>query len=168
MVGMTYTFHKVVLKPDNSMWVVSSSRMMLVKEATVSDDIQVPLLPEEEPPTGSKRSVRDALSSPSKSTIQVKVVRVSPLKFRCEGTLPVRSIGVKDKFDYAKIVAFDKCAEDSYEPNKAIGPEFFYFLFYRSAVPKYCKTQIRKRFKFLSLFLFFRRSLLGSPIENKI
>lgn len=45
---------------------------------------------------------------------------MSPLKFRLEGTLPVRCIGVKDESGYAKVIAFAEAAEATYEPNTAI------------------------------------------------
>lgn len=76
IVGMTYAFENVVPKPDNTMYVVASSKLMLTSPVDVDEDIQIPLLPEEEPSSGVKRSLQEALISPSKSTISAKVIRV--------------------------------------------------------------------------------------------
>lgn len=71
---MTYEFEDVILKPDNNMWVVGSSKMGFTAPVDCNVDMEIPLLPEEEPKLGMKRTLQQALNSPSKSTLRAKVV----------------------------------------------------------------------------------------------
>ncbi|XP_062620761.1 uncharacterized protein LOC134282379 [Saccostrea cucullata] len=72
---------------------------------------KTPSLPEERPIGGLEQDLKGALNSPEKSTITGKVVMVSPLRYRQEGTLAVRSLILKDQKTTAKVCLFANNAE---------------------------------------------------------
>ena len=73
--GMSYKFANCIEKPD-ALWVVSGSSIGYVKAVEVESNVDIPDLPEEEPPTGKKRTLAQALQSPVRSMIQAKIVKV--------------------------------------------------------------------------------------------
>ncbi|CAC5406345.1 unnamed protein product [Mytilus coruscus] len=78
-------------------------------------DVIIPPLPEESPKDGQNLSLHSAIKSPSKSVVTGNIVKVSPIKHVQEGTLPVKSIILKDKTATAKICLFGKNAELDYQ-----------------------------------------------------
>lgn len=48
------------------------------------------------------------------------MLQVSPLKYRREGTLAVRSVAVKDTTSVVKVALFEKNAESNFIPNSCI------------------------------------------------
>ncbi|WAR24655.1 hypothetical protein MAR_038324, partial [Mya arenaria] len=120
-VGMTYKFSSLVKKGDTC-WCVSGSSIAYAAPVEVGCyPAHKTLLPEEEPATGCKRSLQDAITSPQKSTIVGKIAKVSPLTFRRDGTLAVRSLALKDASGPAvKVTLFEKFATDTYNPEAVI------------------------------------------------
>ncbi|WAR18834.1 hypothetical protein MAR_000672, partial [Mya arenaria] len=120
-VGMTYKFSSLVKKGD-SCWCVSGSSIGYAAPVEVGcyPEHKI-LLPEEEPATGWKRSLQDAIESPQKSTIVGKIAKVSPLTFRRDRTLAVRSLALKDASGPAvKVTLFEKFATETYNPEAVI------------------------------------------------
>lgn len=75
-VGMTYKFSNLVKKGE-SCWCVSGSSIGYAAPVEVGTFAEHKLLlPEEEPATGSKRSLQDAITSPHKSTVVGKIAKV--------------------------------------------------------------------------------------------
>ena len=73
--GMIYNFCDMIKK--DCCWIVSSSSIAYsARQETGTFQQHRLLLPEEEPPSGMKRTLRDALESPHKSTIIGNVVKV--------------------------------------------------------------------------------------------
>ena len=74
--GMTFKFSNMIKKKD-CCWIISSSTIgYSAKQDVGTFPPHKLLLPEEEPPTGMKRSLKDALESPQKSTVVGKVIKV--------------------------------------------------------------------------------------------
>ncbi|XP_060555681.1 uncharacterized protein LOC132716425, partial [Ruditapes philippinarum] len=110
-----------LIKKGESWWCVSSRNISYAKPVNTYIDNNQVVLPEDEPVAGSKRSIKDALDSPQKSTVVAKVLKVSPLKFQREGSLAVRSLGLKDESGTpVKVSLFGKLAAQEYVPNSVI------------------------------------------------
>ena len=73
--GLSYKFANCIEKADG-LWVVSKSSIGFTKPVDVDKDLQIPDLPEEEPADGPKRTLAQALISPSRSSVKAKIVKV--------------------------------------------------------------------------------------------
>ena len=73
-VGVSYKFVGI-LKKGEGWWCVSTSSIAYAKPVASECSI-VLVLPEDEPKAGSKRSIREALGSPQKSTVVAKILKV--------------------------------------------------------------------------------------------
>ncbi|XP_019926604.3 uncharacterized protein [Magallana gigas] len=108
--GMSFKFQNALKKTGNELWVTSKSIIAYAASVETSEDIQVPNLPENAPQQGERKLLKDALQSPDKSEVTGKIFKVSPLKYRQEGSLAVKSIMIKDTSSVAKVCLFNKNA----------------------------------------------------------
>ncbi|KAJ8300230.1 hypothetical protein KUTeg_005733 [Tegillarca granosa] len=118
--GMCYKFQNVIQKSENELWVTSSSAVAYTGLVDTEEDIILPPLPEENPKDGQNLSIQSAIKSPSKSVVTGKIVKVSPIKHVQEGTLPVKSLILKDKTATAKVCLFGKNAELNFEMGNMV------------------------------------------------
>ena len=75
-VGRSYRLSGVIVKGD-SVWIVRDSKVGV--RSSIECGAFPPhklLLPEEQPPAGAKRSIKEALETPLKSTIVGKILQV--------------------------------------------------------------------------------------------
>lgn len=111
---MSVKFKNVVSKDKDAFWVTSSSTVSYCAVVETSVDPTPVILPEDEPPEGVKQPLQQAIRSPGKSTITGKVVKVSPLHMRSNGTLPVRALMMKDNTSKVKVCLFGQNAETNF------------------------------------------------------
>ena len=72
--GCTFRFVDII-KNGEACWIVSTSKVAFASSVETGHFHHV-VLPEEEPPAGSKRKICDALSSPEKSSVAGKIIQV--------------------------------------------------------------------------------------------
>ncbi|XP_062597621.1 uncharacterized protein LOC134259038 [Saccostrea cucullata] len=115
---MSYRFTDMIKKGD-TYWAVSTTTVGCIAplKNVATADIE---LPENEKAEGAPRSLMDALQCPQKSSVKGKIVQISPLKRRRNGTLVVRSISLKDTSGVAKVCLFEGTAEMQFERDQIL------------------------------------------------
>lgn len=72
--GRSFKFVDLIKKGD-ACWIVSSTKVAFAQTVETGTFGNV-VLPEEQPPAGSKRKINDALKTPEKSSITGKIIQV--------------------------------------------------------------------------------------------
>ncbi|XP_061170865.1 uncharacterized protein LOC133180335 [Saccostrea echinata] len=106
--GMTFKFQNALKKTSTDLWITSKSVIAYAASVETSQEVDIPTLPENSPAQGEPKPLKDALQSPDKSQVTGKIFKVSPLKYRQEGSLAVKSIMIKDSTSVAKVCLFNK------------------------------------------------------------
>uniref|UniRef100_A0A8W8NJL3 Uncharacterized protein n=1 Tax=Magallana gigas TaxID=29159 RepID=A0A8W8NJL3_MAGGI len=107
---MSFKFQNALKKTGNELWITSRSIIAYAASVETIEEIEVPNLPENAPQQGELKLLKDALQSPGKSEVTGEIFKVSPLKYRQEGSLAVKSIMIKDTSSVAKVCLFNKNA----------------------------------------------------------
>ncbi|XP_078330842.1 uncharacterized protein LOC144624760 [Crassostrea virginica] len=118
--GTSFKFVNVSKRGEKEYWVTSQSKVLYTSVVETNITADSVLLPEEIPPEGEVKLIKDALKSPEKSIIAGKIVKVSPLKYRQNGALAVKALLLKDQEKTAKVCLFGRNAETPYSKGETV------------------------------------------------